>query len=1071
VDSAPLIDKAQRDLIERQLDATMLVEAAAGTGKTTSMIRRMVALVAEDPSRIRRMAAVTFTRKAAAEIRSRFQLGLEQALRDSGDPVRNPLRTALEHIESCFVGTIHSFCARLLRERPVEAGIDPAFEELDEASDRLLRNQAWDSYSGKLHSTGDPMLTELSSLEIETRQLRSAFFTHCAYPDVDDWPAPAVQPPDFAEIRTLLRNVADYVQKIRPDFPTNYGDWSVLMRKYGRIERMIERRHLDGPDAIDVLRQFTSVKQKDEVDSNRWPEGERRAKEEARMWEDFKKKVDVFLDQWRAHCYPACMKALGQARLVYDELRRQAGVLNYEDLLMKAADLLRDKPHIREYLRKRFTHLLVDEFQDTDPVQAQVMMFLTATDPNERDWEECVPVPGSLFVVGDPKQSIYRFRRADIVTYTKVKRIIENHGTVLTLQTNFRSTKPLIEWVNHTFASKFPSHETPESPVYVPLTARPDSGADDGVPVHRISVPGTISTDEASSWEAPTIAGTIRAAIDGRDRTAANVAEGFGVAPGDFMIITRRKKSLAVYGAEVQKMGIPHQVTGGDTINRMKELRLLGVCLAAVTRPHDPVALVAALRSELFGVSDSALYEYKVTGGEFSYHSAVPASLNATDKAAFVDAFARLRTYAKWFLRMPVMAALERLLSDLGLAAACSALADGNERAGSLLTALELVRSAERDNWSLQRLIAYLDSLRALQEGHDSIPAIPPKERPLRIMNLHKAKGLEAQIVFLADPTGERNVNPDLHIDRSSPCSKGYMLVKTDWGRYQTVIGQPASWGELKEREKAFQKKEEERLLYVAATRAGQSLIVSQRGRRGSWKAFEPQLKTAPLVTDPGPPVCVSPTPTVIGNDEPARAAELVAGRWKNAREPTYATAGAKALALAGATMHGTGSEQGMAWGSAIHAILQVAMSAVEADLKTTAERALDEQDLDLDLIDEALETVRAVMASDIWNRAQQSPYRLVETPFQIELPADPSQERLVPTVLRGVIDLAFLEGEEWVIVDYKTDKRAADHLDDLVAHYGGQVHLYASAWAQITGAKVSERGLFFTHCGRYVTV
>lgn len=1016
------------------------------------------------------MAAVTFTRKAAAELRSRFQLGLEKALHEAGDPADSPLHTALEHLEGCFIGTIHSFCARLLRERPVEAGIDPGFEELDEAADKALRNQAWNRYTARLHATGDPMLTELTELGIDTGQLRSAFLTYCTYPDVDEWPAPSVQPPDFVAAWTFLLEVADYVDGVRPDFPAAYRDGSPLMKKYGRIARMVRGNPTGDTTAIEILKQFTDVKKDDEVPADRWPGGVDRALLELSRYREWRATAREFLDQWRAHCYPTCIKALEQAREVYDDLRKQGAVLNYGDLLIKAADLLRDKPHIREYFRGRFTHLLVDEFQDTDPVQAQVMLFLTATDSKETDWEACVPVPGSLFVVGDPKQSIYRFRRADIVTYTKVKRIVEEHGQVLTLQTNFRSTKQLIDWVNKTFAKRFPPDETPESPVYVPLVPRPDIGDDDRTAVHRVSVSEEIPTQSASAWEAPIIAGAVRRAIDGDDMVFASPSDRGPVEPGDFMIITRPKKNLAVYGAALQKLGIPHQVTGGNAIKRLKELNLLRTAIAAATQPYNAVALVAALRSELFGISDSALYEFKIAGGSFSYHSTVPDSLEETEKAAFIDAFRRLGTYAEWFRLMPAMAALERVAADLGLAAACASAPDGNERAGSLLKALELVRVSERQSWSLQRVVEYLDALVSLDEGHDGVPVIPPKKRPVQVMNLHKAKGLEAPIVFLADPTGALGVRPALHIDRSDAGVKGYMLIQVPWGRGKIVIAQHADWEKLKDRESEFQKKEEERLLYVAATRAGHSLIVSKRGRGNPWQALKTQLESAAEVPQPGPSVSPVPSAVSISDTEPTQAARHIEERWKIACEPTYAVAGVKAFSLARAPWHGAGDEHGMAWGSAIHSILQVGMGEPHADLTRTAERALEEQGLPPELLDEALETVRSVMASRVWARARQSLRTFVEVPVQVKLPADAAQDRPLPTVLRGIIDLAFLERDQWVIVDYKTDKRAAAHLDDLVEYYRDQVLLYASAWEQVTGAKVSERGLFFTHCGQYVT-
>ena len=155
--SAVLADQKERHSVERELDTTMLVEAAAGTGKTTCMVNRMVALLAADKCKIQEMAAVTFTRKSAAELRSRFQVALEDAVRRSDGHTKKCLEDALAHVEQCFTGTIHAFCARMLRERPVEAEVDVAFQESDEIADALLRDKAWDEYIARLHESESPL--------------------------------------------------------------------------------------------------------------------------------------------------------------------------------------------------------------------------------------------------------------------------------------------------------------------------------------------------------------------------------------------------------------------------------------------------------------------------------------------------------------------------------------------------------------------------------------------------------------------------------------------------------------------------------------------------------------------------------------------------------------------------------------------------------------------------------------------------------------------------------------------------------------------------------------------------
>ena len=168
-------DQAERNLVTSELDKTMLVEAAAGTGKTTAMIARMVALLVAGKCRTDTLAAVTFTRKSTAELRARFQIDLEKAARAAKGEARARLDAAVATVERCFIGTIHSFCARLLRERPVEAGVDVGFQELDEVADARLRQQAWEEYIARLLATDDPILAELEELGIEIRGLGPTF--------------------------------------------------------------------------------------------------------------------------------------------------------------------------------------------------------------------------------------------------------------------------------------------------------------------------------------------------------------------------------------------------------------------------------------------------------------------------------------------------------------------------------------------------------------------------------------------------------------------------------------------------------------------------------------------------------------------------------------------------------------------------------------------------------------------------------------------------------------------------------------------------------------------------------
>jgi len=508
-------DNEQRQQILEQLDTTLLVEAAAGTGKTTSMVGRMVALIRAGKSNIDSMAALTFTRKAAAELRARFQIELEKAARESAAQERNRLVHALSHVEQCFIGTIHSFCARLLRERPIEAGVDLAFDEMDEAGDMRLRETAWSEYVAELFATESEVQAELKATGLEISQLRGGFMQFAEYPDVDQWPAPKVELAGLPDARAALASYLKHMETVIPAFPKDRGT-DKLMSTYEQLVRLARNRDLS--KEVDLLEVLAVCKPSVKVTQKCWPDGPKQGKQELVRWRTFAEQIALpCVQRWLEKRYALVIRVLSDAVKQYDRLRAESGHLNYQDLLLGAACLLRDKPEVRRYFGARFTHLLVDEFQDTDPIQAQVMMYLTATDPNEQRWRQCTPKPGSLFVVGDPKQSIYRFRRADIETYNQVKKIINaSGGRVVCLTTNFRTSGALVNWGNGVFSDAFPARADRYSPAACPmLLGRHDGCAGELSGLKVLEVAKEHCQKDASiEYEADFIARYIRRALD-----------------------------------------------------------------------------------------------------------------------------------------------------------------------------------------------------------------------------------------------------------------------------------------------------------------------------------------------------------------------------------------------------------------------------------------------------------------------------------------------------------------------------------------------------------------------------
>ncbi|MBN1258049.1 MAG: UvrD-helicase domain-containing protein [Planctomycetes bacterium] len=1097
--NTPLPDQEARDRILTALDRNMLVEAAAGTGKTTSMVGRMVALLRTGRCEVGAIAAVTFTRKAATELRARFQIKLEQAVAGAEGEEKSNLQAALENVERCFIGTIHSFCSRLLRERPIEAGVEVSFRELEEDDDGRLREEAWNLYTSEqlVAETGNA-IAELESLGLHYELLQDGFLRFVNYPDVDTWPVGGEQPaPQLDRIIRAVKAYAMHMQKLSPDLPEECGR-DPLIPYYRSLPRILHLHELADPVP---LMEFLERCKKAKPIQKHWPKGKEQAKAEEERWETFRSEIVApTLEWWYEKRYAVIIRIFNEARQLYDRLRQERGVLNFQDLLMKASALLRDQPHVRAYFRKRFTHLLVDEFQDTDPIQAEVMMFLTAENVREKDWRKCRPRPGSLFVVGDPKQSIYRFRRADIMTYNEVREIIggtsadETSGEVVQLSCNFRSSGEIINWVNQTFASKFPANATDESPAYVSLQpGRKIISQPAGLSgIYNLEIPGENSKTAAAAiaYEADLIARTIRKELDNNSSPARS--------PSDFMIITDGRADLSTYARSLQGYNIPSQVTGGTALNEVRELEMLHTCLRAVLEPDNPVALVALLRSEVFGVSDTELYAFKKAGGKFSYPENFPAGVVGDPMPSMAGIYMpllQLQKYSRWLAKLPPIAAIEEISADLGLVALAGAREGGDLEAGGFGKAMELLRSAQQEMFSVSQLVEHLQRIVERGEKFDSISALSEDRPVVRIMNLHKVKGLEAPVVFLANANRLFEHPVEFHIDRSRGKTSGYLAInyKPSGSFHSVPLALPPGWEQLAAGERIFLSAEETRLRYVAATRAGQALIITQKEKynnRNPWNSFSDDLSHAALLPDPGPqkPLKLKAQKQPLTDVE--QTAEKISARRTQAIKPSYRVLRAidytkesreSAEGITREDIFIEKTDQGLErippeaagpeWGSVIHALLEVAMDSPEVALLPFAKLFLEENGISLSLADSSVKTAQAITQSEIWQRARVSACRFTETPFQVLHPAGKSEPEQTPVLITGVIDLAFQEEGGWVIVDYKTDRLADKEIETLVEVYRPQLLLYADAWEECTGEKVKETGLYFTRADKLVTL
>ena len=1057
----PAPDQAARDLIRARLDVNLLVEAGAGSGKTECLAQRMAAGVLEGRYQVEHMAAVTFTRKAAAELRARFQLTLERALAGERDPGRRQrAQQALRHLERLFAGTIHAFCAHLLRERPVEAGVAPGFGELDEVAEVAQRRWAWRDHLDRQRGQGSPVLRELLDAGVRPADLDDAFSIVCNYPEVD-FPTGEAPRPDPAPARAALECFWTALDALLPGGGPRETTCGV-QKRMREFTRRLRTASLEEPRGVAEL--VAEWESEPKITQKWWPRGKADKEAVEALCATFHRDALPFLDAWYRYVYRLAVTLLLEGREHAAAARRRAVTLNYNDLLQYAATLLRDNLEVRAALQGKYRWLFVDEFQDTDPIQAEVILLLAGAPSAERDWTRVPLRPGALFVVGDPKQSIYRFRRADIDIYQRVRERIEaTGGQVATLTASFRSVAAVCDWANTAFGKLFPAEPTPHQPRFAGLhAARDEKGPTFGV--RAIAIPDSVSGGDATAaFDAAVIARFIRAHVDARRR-----------APGDFLILTRTRRALPIYTRALEALRLPVEVSGGAAFAQSTAVTGLADLLCALTDPDDGPAVVGVLRGPLFGLSDPELFRHRQAGRGFLVTAPDVAPDVGNGAGPVGEALRAMRRMYEWTRRLPPPAAVERILEATGLLAMTAAGSPGGAEAGDLLHAVDRIRQVTEEGGTLadaaEALIEDLSSAEV-----ESVPLEPGRTDIVRVMNLHKAKGLEAPVVFLADPLRGGIDRIDVRIVRDGLAARGYFELSRPKGEFgRACLGRPADWEEHQSQERAYLEAEQRRLLYVAATRARDLLVVSRPAKAGGrtrpWQLLEPYLATAPMLAVP--PVAVPPAPTLPDLSAGARtAAETArAARLEALRAPAWQVESVTGTAhRAGPYGHPLQEgktrepDTGMAWGSLIHFLLEHAMRGPSRDRAHLARLAtwfaFDKPELRR-VIPDALDTVERVMAAEFWQEAQAADERAVEVPFAVRVEEAGAPSRL----LHGVIDLAFKTGAGWTLIDYKTDQLAAG-VDQLVARYAPQIRAYADHWSAHLGV-TTRAGLHFIRNG-----
>ena len=849
---SPASDEEARRRIREDLSSTLVVEAAAGTGKTTMLVARIIAVLRAGDAELDRIVAVTFTEKAAGEMKLRLRAGLEKARGDASTPAeRAHLERALGHLEVARIGTIHSLCSDLLREFPVEARVDPLFEVAPEDEAQRLFEQCFDGwFQDTLKKPGEGVrrLLRRRRRGREPRgareALREAAWKLAGHRDFTrPWRRdPFDRPAAIDEVVTALEGfaqIAGAASEMQDDYLARALD---PMRRFidelGRRERVRRRDH-DGLEAeiveLSRLRQWTWKL----GGGGRGPRAEIAAQRER-----VKAALDAFVERASADLAACLHQELSPPVERYDDLKARAGKLDFLDLLLRARDLVRHGQAVRAELGARFSRIFVDEFQDTDPLQAEILLLLAADDPAVGAYLEVRPTPGKLFVVGDPKQSIYRFRRADVALYESIKaRLVSRGASLLYLTRSFRSAPAIQGAVNAAFSRAMGGGaEGAEQARYVALDRH--RGPIEGQPaVIALPVPRPYG-----EWGK--IAGAaVRASLP--DAVGAFVdwlvhQSGFRVTerehPETLVPLGARHicllfKRFQSYGDDVTRAyvralearRVPHVLVGGRSFYDREEVQAVKNALVAIEWPDDELAVYATLRGPFFALSDDALLAYR----EASRDGAELGPLHpmfttgSSEREAPDDevgaALAILRRLHVGRNRRPIADTIEQLLAATRAHAGIAIWPTGEQALANVLRVMDMARRFESHGATSFR--AFVDRL---DEGAESgaageAPVVEEGTEGVRIMTVHRAKGLEFPVVILADPTAPiAHAEPSRHVDPDGAL----------WA--EPLAGcMPIELVEHREEVLCRDREEGIRLAYVAATRARDLLVLPAIGDEG----------------------------------------------------------------------------------------------------------------------------------------------------------------------------------------------------------------------------------------------
>jgi ATP-dependent helicase/nuclease subunit A len=794
-----------------QVEGNITVESGAGCGKTFRIMEYLVSLLSEpdSPYSLENLAVITFTTKAAAELKQRTILRLSEEIE------RNPqVAGQIRLMGNARISTIHSFCARLLKENPVEAGIDPGFEILEDngefAHEVFIRwfketlPQEADFFRKFLIDWNRPL--EIQDYGYGSRQDKSLEAFLLKILEHRELQPFTPEAPDWQLMANLQQQLVEQAKRY-----AGRAEKETLVEFFTLLAKNLESLQFSEETAASSLAAFHEVK------FSPGNTGGPSARELRQEWKAIYEPLTTELR--RQLNYAACFTTIEQ---VYADSRRiiesfvryyrrelkHAGYMDHTEILVATEELLRNA-RVVERIRKNIKVFIVDEFQDTDPLQAKILQHLVREGDTTRLRDK------TLIIVGDPKQSIYGFRRADITMYRALTDELAAAGKRELLTVNRRSTKNILHWVNAHFSATFSQDAYAEfQPEY--LAMQPYEEAPEGDPVQFVQAKGydgfAANIEELRALEAKLTARAIEALLLGKHGFSLKAIE-----PRDILVLFRNRTNISALYQHLEALNIPVEAEGGMPLFERQEVQDAIVLLKALANPHDKVAIAAALRGPCFSISDSELFAHAQRGKSLRFDTrlAEEAAVPADDSVE-----AALQCLTRWFLATREHSAdqvWELIGEEKKLLARYAVTYRGRQKVLNLLKFREILFGLRTLPFALavDEVVERWESGALTSQFRD---VTTEAGGAVRLMTVHAAKGLEARIVYIAD-CASQSLGPDA-VQVSPADQRIYYCLHEGL--------ETPSYYRVRQSAELKIAAEEERLRYVAATRARELLLINE---------------------------------------------------------------------------------------------------------------------------------------------------------------------------------------------------------------------------------------------------